>query len=142
MRAPSARTLARASLVLAILGAVAMLFLPTVSMQSITVRDAFDGAGRTVTRSWQVSLLSSEGAWVVWLAAVPVLLAGAPIAFERTRARRVARIVSAVALTLGVLVSMLSVGVFFLPSAALMIAAAARADAASVPAPPVPTRPA
>ncbi len=80
--------------------------------------------GVEVTRSYRVSEFSNQGAWVLVVVAVPVLiaLAGALIP------ARAARIISAVLLWAFCVLGLLSVGLFFVPSAVLMTVAAIRRD--------------
>lgn len=80
--------------------------------------------GVEVTRSYGVSTFSQDGAWVLVVVAVPILiaLAGALIS------ARTARIVSTVFLWAFCLLGLLSIGVFFVPSAVLMTVAAIRRD--------------
>jgi hypothetical protein len=91
--------------------------------------------GVEITRSHSVSLFSTNGAWVLVVVAVPVLiaLAGALIP------ARAARIVSTVLLWAFCLVGLMSVGLFFIPAAVLMTAATATREPYPV---PVPSRPA
>ncbi len=70
-------------------------------------------------------VLGRQDAWGVGLFAFPVLLAALPLAFNRTRLRAPARIVAAVMLLTGVLATGLTIGLFYLPSAMAMVAAAA-----------------
>jgi amino acid transporter len=80
--------------------------------------------GVEVTRSYGVSVFSHDGPWVLVVVAVPILiaLAGALIP------ARAARIVSTVLLWAFCFLGLLSVGLFFLPSAVLMTVAATRPD--------------
>lgn len=81
-----------------------------------------DANGVEVTRSYGVSVFSQDGAWVLVVVAVPVLiaLAGALIP------ARAARIVSSVLLWMFCVLGLLSVGLFFLPAAVLMTVATRR----------------
>jgi amino acid transporter len=83
-----------------------------------------DPGGVEVTRSYGVSVFSHDGPWVLVVVAVPVLiaLAGALIP------ARTARIVSTALLWAFCVLGILSVGIFFVPAAALMTAAAAVSD--------------
>jgi len=87
--------------------------------------------GAEVTRSYGVSVFSHDGAWVLVVVAVPVLiaLAGALIP------ARAVRIVSTVLLWTFCLLGMLSVGIFFVPAAVLMTVAAIKPDRQPTPAP-------
>lgn len=102
------------AVLLAGVASLALAFLPLVSTDS-----APGGSGRQ-------SLVAQEG-WAVALAlAVPVLVAAAPL-LAPARYRRWVTIGSAVLLTAGALISAASVGLFYLPSAALLVMAAIRA---------------
>jgi hypothetical protein len=70
------------------------------------------------------STFSVDGAWVLVVVSVPVLVTLIPILVRR----RAAIIASTVLLWIGCILGMLSVGIFFLPSAILMTVAAARRD--------------
>ena len=76
-----------------------------------------------------------NGAWVLVVVSVPVLVAFVPVLMRR----RPARVVSAVLLWIGCVLGAWSVGVFFVPAAILMtVAAAQRSSAVASPMPPVP----
>ena len=77
-----------------------------------------------------------NGAWVLVVVSVPVLVALIPVLVRHRRAR----IVSAVLLWFGCVLGMLSVGMFFVPAAILMTIAASRSEPAPIP--PMPTVPA
>ncbi|HEV8572203.1 MAG TPA: hypothetical protein VGR49_04010 [Actinomycetota bacterium] len=117
---------ARISLVLAVVAAVAVLFLPV--GRSSTIRSVAPGEPppQEVVRS--TNLLAEEGPEVVALAAFPVVLAAIPIVGERFRpGSRGLRILSAVFLWLFLIVGLASIGWFYLPSAiAMTFAAVAR----------------
>jgi hypothetical protein len=76
-----------------------------------------------------------NGAWVLVVVSVPVLVAIVPVLVRHRRAR----VVSAVMLWLGCVVGMWSVGLFFVPAAILMSIAASRTEQAPIP--PMPTVP-
>ena len=77
-----------------------------------------------------------NGAWVLVVVSVPVLVAFVPVLVRR----RPARIVSAVLLWIGCVLGALSVGMFFVPAAILMTVAATRRPSLVVP--PIPSLPA
>jgi hypothetical protein len=81
-------------------------------------------------------MFQENGAWVLVVVAVPVLVALIPVLVRHHRAR----VVSAVLLWFGCVLGMLSVGLFFVPAAILMTIAASRAEPAPIP--PMPTVPA
>jgi hypothetical protein len=92
---------------------VALMFLPLISTA--------DSSGATDRQS----LVAQSGWGAVLGLAVPVLVAVAPLLVP-ARHRRWATIVAATLLTLGALVSAASVGLFYLPSAALLVVSAVR----------------
>ena len=114
------------SLVAAIVGASV-----AVSAPLGQVTEYLDGPGGGETRSYSVSLISSEGVWVLVVVAVPILiaLAGALIP------ARAARIVSTALLWAFCVLGLLTIGIFFVPAAVLMTAAAAVGDRQQAPGP-------
>jgi hypothetical protein len=131
---PDSGTLAtRASLILAVVAAVAVLSLPLV--QTAFVRRGSAGQEQQITRS--TSLLEEEGPLAIALVAFPVVVAAIPMVGERLRpGSRALRVVAAVALWLFVLVGLASIGWFFAPSAiAMTLAALARRRRAPEPEP-------
>jgi hypothetical protein len=68
-----------------------------------------------------VSTFSEEGAWVLVVVSVPVLVALIAVVVHR----RPVRTASAVLLWIGCIVGLASVGIFFVPAAILMTVAAA-----------------
>ncbi|MGH2995962.1 MAG: hypothetical protein ACRDN6_02860 [Gaiellaceae bacterium] len=71
-------------------------------------------------------VLEGESWWTIWLLFAPVAVACAPLVVAG-RARRAARIVAAVLLSLWCLLALASVGIFYVPSAVATVAAAVRA---------------
>jgi hypothetical protein len=121
-----------AAFVLAVLGAFVAAFAPTGQV----VESTGTSGGSFVTRSYNVSMFQTNGAWVLMVVSVPVLAALVPVLIPH----RTARIASAVLLWIGCVVGMLSVGLFFVPAAIVMTVAATQNDPAPVPPmPPVPT---
>jgi hypothetical protein len=114
-----------AALLLAVIGALVAAFAPLGSAMEVSGSPG----GVMVTRTSNVSLFQTEGAWVLVVVSVPVLVALVPVLVRR----RAARIVSAVLLWIGCVVGMWSVGLFFLPAAIVMTVAAARREPAPVP---------
>jgi hypothetical protein len=127
-----ARGFTLAAFLVASLGALVAAFAPTGR-----VSESFGSSSGTFsTRSYGVSMFQVNGAWVLVVVSVPVLVALIPVL---VRHRRV-RIVSATLLWFGCVVGMWSVGMFFVPAAILMTIAASRRE--PVPIPPMPTVPA
>lgn len=80
-----------------------------------------------VERQTLLETENSPDAQIVGVLAFPLLLAGIPLALNRTRFRATARAISAALLLAGSLVAGFSIGLYYLPSALAMIVAAARA---------------
>ena len=82
---------------------------------------SLDTTGESVATSTITStnLVSSEGTWVLLLVAIPVMIALVPVLV----ARRGARVVASVLLWAFCLVGLASIGLFFVPAAALMTVA-------------------
>ena len=113
-------------------GALVAAFAPTGR-----VTESFgSSSGAFSTRSYSESMFQVNGAWVLVVVSVPVLVALIPVLVRHHRAR----VVSAVLLWFGCIVGMWSVGMFFVPAAILMTIAASRREPAPIP--PMPTIPA
>lgn len=113
----------RISLVLAVVAAVGVLFLPLGRSASIEAVTPGEPAPQEEVRS--TTLLAEEGPMVVALAAFPVLLAAIPVVGDRFRpGSRGLRILAAASLWLFVIVGLASIGWFYLPSALAMTFAA------------------
>jgi hypothetical protein len=121
----SGRLAARLALILAAVAAVAVLFLPLgvyVEVEPVVPGEAPPPPPQEIGRT---TLLQEEGAWIVLLAAFPVVLAAIPMIGERLRpGSRALRVVAAVALWLFVVLGLASIGWFFAPSAIAMTVAA------------------
>jgi hypothetical protein len=113
---------------LTVTGALVAAFAPIGGRVESLVSDS----GATVSRSYLVSLFHVDGAWVLVVVSVPILLALVPVLWRH----RTVWIVSAVLLWIGCVLGMLSVGWFFVPAAIAMTIAAVRREPA--PAPPLP----
>jgi hypothetical protein len=112
----------RLSLILAIVAAGAVLFLPL--GRAVTTQPAEPGK-RAPEQVSSTTLLEEEGPRAVALVAFPVLVAAVPMVGDRLRpGSRVLRVVAAVALWLFVVVGLASIGWFFAPSAIAMTLAA------------------
>jgi hypothetical protein len=122
--------------VLAVLGAVVAAFAPTGQ-----VVGSFGSSTTSVMRPSQVStfhynvsMFQTDGAWVLVVVSVPVLLALGAVLVRH----QAARIAAAVLLWIGCVVGIFSVGVFFVPAAIVMTVAATRRERSPVPTlPPV-----
>jgi hypothetical protein len=126
-----ARWFTLAALLVAVVGALVAAFAPT---GQVTETSGSSG-GTFVTRSSSVSLFQANGAWILVVVAVPVLVASIPLLFPHRRTR----IVATVLLWMGCVVALWSVGSFFVPATILMTIAGSQAEPAPVP--PMPTLP-
>ena len=114
-----------------LLGAVAA-FAPLASTgSSSAVMDAGGKIVRTTSGPTSVSLVSSQGLWVLVVVAVPIAITLLPVLVPRRGVRTAAAALLWTACLLGIF----SVGLFFLPSAVLMTVAATRPDRQPAPAP-------
>lgn len=86
--------------------------------------------GTTVTWSLSVSIFQTDGAWVLVVVSVPVLLTLLPLIVHR----RGARVITAVLLWVCCVIGLFSVGMFFVPAAIAMTVAAARREPVPAPA--------
>jgi hypothetical protein len=120
-----ARGFTLAAFLVAGLGALVAAFAPTGR-----VEESFgSSSGAFVTRSYSVSMFQENGAWVLVVMSVPLLVALIPVLVRHHRAR----VVSAVLLWIGCVVGMWSVGMFFVPAAIVMTVAATRREPAPIP---------
>jgi hypothetical protein len=123
-----------------VLGALVAAFAPLGRTCSSTATPALRPLGGSPVAAvaevcHDVSTFSVDGAWVLVVVSVPMLVALIPVLVRR----RPARIAAAVLLWIGCVVGMLSLGLFFVPAAILMTIAAATSPPVAVPIPPVPT---
>lgn len=113
-----ARRLAIAAFLAAVSGALVAAFAPTGQV----VEAYGSAAGAYTSRSYSVSMFQTNGAWVLVVVSVPVLLSLLPVLVPR----RPAYLVSTVLLAAGCLAGAMSVGLFFLPAVILMAIATSR----------------
>lgn len=107
----------------AALGALVAAFAPLGQRCTATLpADADTGVGVAAESCRGISVYSMDGAWILVVVSVPVLVALFGILVDR----RPAQIVSAVLLWIGCVLALASVGLFFVPAAVLMTVAAAR----------------
>ncbi len=107
-----------------LLGAV-MAFAPLVSTESSSSSAVVSGGNVIVqTTSRSVSLVASQGPWVLVPIGIPVALTLLALLVPR----RTVRIVVAALLWVGCVLGILSIGLFFVPAAVLMTIAAAMND--------------
>ena len=108
--------------VLAAAGALAMLFLPLGRKASVTAVLPGEPQGEPVVTSF--SLFEAEGWYAVAIAAIPVAIAALTLPFRGGPSARVARGGAAGLLTIFFVLGLFSIGIFFIPSAAVMWVAA------------------
>jgi hypothetical protein len=109
---PTSRTFAWLALAAAGVAALVVVFAPTYTSCSSDAACHSDSA------------LAVNGAWIVFVVSVPVVLTLIPVLIDH----RVVRTIAAVVLWLCCVVALLSVGLFFVPAAILMTIAATRRD--------------
>jgi hypothetical protein len=107
-------------LLLAVAAGVALLVIPTAREETVSSSPA----GGTVRSARSMTLVQSQGPYVLIPLAIPVLLAGIPLVFGWKRPRRVALTVAGLLLLIFVVLSLPSIGMFYLPAAVAMLAAA------------------
>jgi len=134
-----ANRLAVGAFMAALLGALVAAFAPLgqtcSSTATVPALGSLGGSPAVGDVCHAVSTFSVDGAWVLVVVSVPVLVTLLPMLVRR----RSARIVSAVLLWIGCVLGALSVGIFFVPAAILMtIAASQRPSVVAPPMPPVP----
>lgn len=101
-----------AAFLAAVIGALLAAFVPT----GRVMEGSGAPGGVIVTRTYSVSMFQTNGAWLLFVASVPVLLTLVPILVRN----RVVKVVSTVLLWVGCILGMFSVGMFFIPAAILM----------------------
>jgi hypothetical protein len=98
-----------------------------VAPMSRTVATASDGSDVVVTTTSSQTLLENEGASVILVLLVPVAIALAGAVGRGPRARR-RRIAAGSVLTVACLLGAMSIGIFFVPAAALLLTAGLKAS--------------
>ena len=117
------------ALVLAVVTAALLLFIPLTRTESLEVGvDPTTGKQQELRRRGSETLLESEGASVLLVLAVPVILTGLGVVAVRRSSRRLLTIV-VVAYAIGVLLAVASIGVFFVPSLLAIVFAQRRTRA-------------
>ncbi|GAA1991744.1 hypothetical protein [Microbacterium pumilum] len=104
-----------AALALAVLAAVVLLVVPT--YESVTVSS--DGG----EISTSLTMLQAVGPWIFVVLLVPVLATAVPV-FARGRAWSVLSMIGAIVLSGFVILSLLTIGMFFVPAAIASVVAA------------------
>lgn len=114
---------------LAVVTAALLLFIPLTRTESLEVGvDPTTGKQQELRRRGSETLLESEGASVLLVLAVPVILTGLGVVAVRRSSRRLLTIV-VVAYAIGVLLAVASIGVFFVPSLLAIVFAQRRTRA-------------
>jgi hypothetical protein len=114
---------------LALLAAMVAVFLP---IQHTVVSQSGPGPRHTLElETGYRSLLQTEGASILPVAGLPVLVALLPLAFAASRHARRVEIFSAVLLTSFVIIAGFSIGLFYLPAALAAILVARRPPTAT-----------
>lgn len=108
---------------LALLAGMAAVFLP---VQPTVVSPSGRGPHTTEVETAYRSLLQTEGPSILLAAGLPVLVALLPLAFAASRQARRVEIGSAVLLSVFVVVTGFSIGLFYLPAALAAILVARR----------------
>ena len=114
------RTLALVALALAVLAALALLTLPIEREESARMTPA----GQTVRTTRSMTLWQSQGPGVLVPITIPIILVALPLAFEKTRWHRVTVVMFAALLLVFVVLGSPSIGLFYLPAAAVLAVAA------------------
>ena len=108
--------------ILAVAGALAMLFLPFGSMAEVT--PVLPGEPQREPVITRFSLFEAEGWLAVAIVAIPVALAALTLPFREGPSARVARAGAAGLLTIFFVLGLFSIGLFFIPAAVVMWVAA------------------
>lgn len=129
----SGHRFAIAAFVLAVVLGLFVSFAPLGQTCSVT-----GGPGRSSDqeRCTTTSIFETDGAWVLFLVSVPIVLTLVPVLIRR----RAAAIVSAVLLWAICIIGVVSLGLFFMPSAVLITIAATRPFPSGVPPDPMTSR--
>jgi hypothetical protein len=110
----------------AIAAAVALLVVPTGSGQSVSE----DGSGIHTSDITHYTLLQGEGRSILLVLAVPIILTVIPLLIS-LRQRRTTTLISTSLLSVGVVLAVMSVGVFFVPAVVCALVAIARGEGSS-----------
>lgn len=125
LRAPSDDQFVAASFCLAVLAFVLLLFIPVVQEENGRGSVLNNTSSETVTPS-DKTLVDQLGYRIAVILAIPAFIAAIPLFLRRTRARKLSQGLAAGLLVIGVMLGAASVGMFYIPSALAMVAAAAR----------------
>jgi len=126
LRSAPSRGWQSAAVVCAIAAAVALLVVPTGSGQGVSV----DGSGSRTSDITHYTLPQSEGRTILLPLAVPIILTVIPLLIS-LRQRRTATLICTSLLSVGVVLAVMSIGVFFVPA---VVCALARGEGRAVPA--------
>lgn len=109
----------------ALFASASMIVLPAYTTVSVSESSDPSGGVRPVVEETRQTLLEVNGPQVLVPLAVPVALAAVPLAFPRSRWRRVIQATAATLVSTFVVITGFSIGMAYLPSAVLLFVAAA-----------------
>lgn len=109
----------------ALFASVSVIVLPGHTTVSVSESADPSGGFRPVVEETRRTLLEANGPQVLVPLAVPIGLAAVPLAFPRSRWRRVIQATAATLVSTFVVITGFSIGMAYLPSAILLFAAAA-----------------
>ena len=109
----------------ALFASASMIVLPTYTTVSVSESSDSSGGVRPVVEETRQTLLEVNGPQVLVPLAVPIALAMVPLAFPRSRWRRVIQATAATLVSTFVVLTGFSIGMAYFPSAVLLFAAAA-----------------
>ncbi|MGH2350436.1 MAG: hypothetical protein ACRDI2_13275 [Chloroflexota bacterium] len=120
------------SFLLALVATGVLLVVPVYTGVQATVRSG-PPENYQVTTQMRATLLEINGPHILRILALPIIFAGLPLAVNWTELTLAGRAVSAVLLVVFATVTGFSIGLFYVPSAVAMLAAALRATAPGSP---------
>jgi len=95
---------------------------PTITSVSSSVTLGQDGAtSRSAALHTSTSLLAAQGVSAVFPVLIPVLLAALPLLARSSKVRRVLGVIAVLLLAVFCVLGMLSIGLFYVPSVAVLI---------------------
>ena len=95
---------------------------PTITSVSSSVTLGPDGAtSRSAALHTSTSLLAAQGASAVFPVLIPVLLAALPLLARSSKARRILGVIAVLLLAVFCVLDILSIGLFYVPSVAVLL---------------------
>jgi hypothetical protein len=105
-----------------LIGALALALIAGVILITVPLSSTVNSRGeRTFT-----TLIEQEGAGVISVLAVPVIITAVALILDSTRYAYIGRLMGAFAMLIGTFVTIASIGIFYIPSAACSVVAALR----------------